>query len=228
MRRPRRSSTTGVRRLAADGWTVRAVVEQDAVGRMATVRLDAPADVETAAVVDLLFASSGIEPEVSQGADALEVLPSVTLPVAEVGALIVLKLLARAPTRPRTTPISPCYSTSLARTISRQRVASHAWSLTAATTGARTWSPRSSSTDADRAVDVGVGGATASDGATTRRRPGGRPQGTRRPPARRRPSLPDPRPRHARPARRRRRRTGARAGCACRPSRAIVRRARRR
>jgi predicted nucleotidyltransferase len=90
-----------VRALANEGWRVSAVVEQEAVGRLATVRLDAPHDVDTAAVVDLLFASSGVEPELAQDADVLEVLPGVTVPVARVAHLIVLKLLARSPARPQ-------------------------------------------------------------------------------------------------------------------------------
>ena len=90
-----------VRRLASEGWRVSAVIEQEAVNRLATVRLEAPRDVDTAAVVDLLFASSGIEPELADDADLLEVLPGVTLPVAGVAHLIVLKLLARAPARPQ-------------------------------------------------------------------------------------------------------------------------------
>jgi predicted nucleotidyltransferase len=90
-----------VRGLAGDGWRVDAVIEQEAVDRLATVRLGAPSDLDTAAVVDLLFASSGIESELTREADGLEVLPGVSLPVARVGALIVLKLLARAPERPQ-------------------------------------------------------------------------------------------------------------------------------
>jgi predicted nucleotidyltransferase len=87
--------------LASEGWRVSAVVEQEAVDRLATVRLDVPHDVDTAAVVDLLFASSGIEPELARDAEPLEVLPGVTLPVARVAHLIVLKLLARTPARPQ-------------------------------------------------------------------------------------------------------------------------------
>ncbi len=41
------------------GYSVRAVLEHDATGRMSTVRLGAGGSV----VTDLLFASSGIEPE---------------------------------------------------------------------------------------------------------------------------------------------------------------------
>jgi hypothetical protein len=87
--------------LATEGWWVSAVVEQEAVDRLATVRLDVPHDVDTAAVVDLLFASSGIELELVRDAELLEVLPGVTLPVACVAHLIVLRVLARSPERPQ-------------------------------------------------------------------------------------------------------------------------------
>jgi hypothetical protein len=51
--------------------------------------------------VDLLFASSGIEAEIVRDADRLEVLPGLRLPVASVGHLIVLKLLAMNAQRPQ-------------------------------------------------------------------------------------------------------------------------------
>lgn len=77
------------------GYSVQATVEQKAVGRLATVRL-APPEAESAGiVVDLLFASSGIEPEVVRAADLLELFPGLTLPVAQVGHLIALKVLSR-------------------------------------------------------------------------------------------------------------------------------------
>jgi hypothetical protein len=44
-------------------------------------------------VVDLLFASSGIEYELVAGATRLEVLPQLTAPVASTGHLIALKVL---------------------------------------------------------------------------------------------------------------------------------------
>ena len=87
--------------LVTDGWRVSAVIEQEAVNRLATVRLDAPHDVNTTAVVDLLFASSGIESELVRDAELLEVLPGVTLPVACIAHLIVLKMLARSSERPQ-------------------------------------------------------------------------------------------------------------------------------
>jgi predicted nucleotidyltransferase len=46
-------------------------------------------------VVDLLFASSGIEREIVDAAERIEVVPGLRLPVAGVGHLIALKLLAR-------------------------------------------------------------------------------------------------------------------------------------
>ncbi|TLG16529.1 hypothetical protein FEK35_04620 [Nocardia cyriacigeorgica] len=46
-------------------------------------------------VVDLLFASSGIEPEIVGAAEQLEIFPGLIMPVARTGHLIALKLLAR-------------------------------------------------------------------------------------------------------------------------------------
>jgi predicted nucleotidyltransferase len=83
-----------VRSLRARGYTVGALVEQDAVGRLATVRLTRSLD-PAAPVIDLLFASSGIEPEVVAEADAIELLPKLRIHVATIGHLIALKVLAR-------------------------------------------------------------------------------------------------------------------------------------
>ena len=53
-------------------------------------------------VVDLLFASSGIEGEIVASATSMEILPALFLPVAVVGHLVALKLLATdALTRPQ-------------------------------------------------------------------------------------------------------------------------------
>ena len=46
-------------------------------------------------VVDLLFASSGIEPEVVAAVELIEAVPGLTVPVARLGHLIALKVLAR-------------------------------------------------------------------------------------------------------------------------------------
>lgn len=80
-----------VRNLAARGYRPDLVQEHER-GRLATVRLTNP---ESPIVTDLLFASSGIEPEVVAGAEVLEVLPGFEIPVATIGHLIALKLLAR-------------------------------------------------------------------------------------------------------------------------------------
>jgi predicted nucleotidyltransferase len=45
--------------------------------------------------VDLLFASSGIEPEVVNRAEEIELVPGLSVPVARTGHLVALKALAR-------------------------------------------------------------------------------------------------------------------------------------
>lgn len=81
-----------VQELVARGYRVTATVEQVKTGRLATVRLAAPG--RSALVVDLLFASCGIEPEIVKAAEPLEILPSLVVPVARIGHLIAMKLLA--------------------------------------------------------------------------------------------------------------------------------------
>jgi predicted nucleotidyltransferase len=82
-------------RLQALGYTVLVVLEQEATGRLATVRLRPPNETEGGVLVDLLFASSGIEPEITQAAEALDILPGLHVPVARIGHLMALKILAR-------------------------------------------------------------------------------------------------------------------------------------
>jgi predicted nucleotidyltransferase len=84
-----------IRALASDGFMASTVIEQDAVGRMAMVRLS---DREGTSV-DILFASSGIEKEIVRDAEPLEVVRGVIIPVARIGHLIALKLLSVAPGR---------------------------------------------------------------------------------------------------------------------------------
>lgn len=81
--------------LQSGGYRVLSVVEQKATKRLSTVRL-VPSSSDTHGVVlDLLFASSGIEREVVQRAEKLEIMPGIALPVACIGHLIALKVLAR-------------------------------------------------------------------------------------------------------------------------------------
>ncbi len=61
--------------LRSSGFLVQTVVEQESVGRLATVRLAFSPQGQTP-VVDLLFASSGIETEIVAAAETLELLPS--------------------------------------------------------------------------------------------------------------------------------------------------------
>ncbi len=76
-------------------------MEQESVQRLATVRLAASGETGEGVVVDLLFASSGIEPEVSANAESLTILDGVVAPVALLGHLLALKVLAEDPRRPQ-------------------------------------------------------------------------------------------------------------------------------
>lgn len=77
------------------GYSVLATLEQTSARRLATVRLRVTGETAEGVVIDLLFASSGIESEVVAEADVLEVVPGLEVPVARLAHLIVLKLLAR-------------------------------------------------------------------------------------------------------------------------------------
>ncbi len=72
------------------GYSVSALVESDVEGRLAIAQLEH----DDGLLLDLLFASSGIEAEVVADAEEVEVLPGLVLPVASVGHLIALKLLS--------------------------------------------------------------------------------------------------------------------------------------
>ncbi len=85
-----------VRTLLGHGYRLLAQLEQDATRRLATVRLaPPPGDAVPGVVIDLLFASSGIEPEVVAAATPLEIFPGMVVPVATLSHLIALKVLAR-------------------------------------------------------------------------------------------------------------------------------------
>ena len=82
-------------RLSNRGYLPQVPIEQVATGRLATVRMKPPGSVGETVVVDLLFASSGIEREVVERAESLEVFRGVQVPVACLADLIALKLLSR-------------------------------------------------------------------------------------------------------------------------------------
>lgn len=84
-----------VHSLQADGYRVLALVEQQVAARIATVRLASPRAVDEGVVLDLLFASSGIEHEVVGSADEMELFGGIRAPIATVSSLIALKVLSR-------------------------------------------------------------------------------------------------------------------------------------
>lgn len=77
------------------GYTIVASVEHVTSGRLATARLLPPDEPEGGILVDLIFASSGVEPEIVAAAEAVEILAGVTVPVSATAHLLVLKILAR-------------------------------------------------------------------------------------------------------------------------------------
>jgi hypothetical protein len=83
-----------IRELRERDYRIEAIVEQEAVGRLATVRLASSSEPQ-APVIDLVFASSGIEAEVVADAEPIELLPALTMGVARTGHLIALKVLSR-------------------------------------------------------------------------------------------------------------------------------------
>jgi predicted nucleotidyltransferase len=90
-----REAESLIHRLQSRGHVVRSTVEQEATGRLATVRLLPPGETASGVVTDLLFASSGIEPEIVAAAERLEVLAGVTVGVGQPGHLIAMKVLSR-------------------------------------------------------------------------------------------------------------------------------------
>ncbi len=81
-----------VRSLSGSGYRIETVIESEVEGRLATVRLISEGEREI--FIDLLFASSGIEPEVVKTAEPIEVFHDITIKVASRAALIALKTLS--------------------------------------------------------------------------------------------------------------------------------------
>jgi predicted nucleotidyltransferase len=90
-----RAAEALVHSLQASGFRTLATVEQEALHRLATARMAPLGDQPQGIMLDLLFASSGIEAEVCAEADLLEVFPEVFVPVAGLHHLMALKALAR-------------------------------------------------------------------------------------------------------------------------------------
>lgn len=87
--------------LVAGGFTLVLSLEQRALDRLATVRLLPPGESGAGILIDLLFASSGIEAEICRDAEPIELVAGLTVPVATVGHLLALKVLATEPDRPQ-------------------------------------------------------------------------------------------------------------------------------
>ena len=87
--------------LVARGFALQVSLEQRAIGRLATVRMTPPGESAEGIIVDLLFASTGIEADICAAAEIIEVADAVKLPVATAGHLLVMKLLSRSAERPQ-------------------------------------------------------------------------------------------------------------------------------
>lgn len=87
--------------LVAHGYRGLATIEQTAKARLSTARLVAPHQPAGGIVVDLLFASSGIEPELVSQSVELDIGSVSPVPVARIGHLIALKLLSHDTSRPQ-------------------------------------------------------------------------------------------------------------------------------
>ncbi|MEO8257056.1 MAG: nucleotidyl transferase AbiEii/AbiGii toxin family protein [Acidobacteriota bacterium] len=83
-----------IRMVRRAGYEIEAIVKQDAVGRLATARFRRSLE-PTSPVIDLLFASSGIDQEIVAEADEIELLPRLIIRVATIAHLMALKVLAR-------------------------------------------------------------------------------------------------------------------------------------
>lgn len=88
-----REAETTAMRLRGLGYEVESFVEHEYVDRLATIRMRST--VAGGVVIDVLFASSGIEPEIIQEAEWVELVPGLAMPVARAAHLVALKLLAR-------------------------------------------------------------------------------------------------------------------------------------
>lgn len=82
------------RSLMQRGYQLLAQLEHETTGRLVAVRLAAPGD-GPQLVVDLMFASSGIESEIITASELLEIVPGLPVRVACIEHLIALKVLAR-------------------------------------------------------------------------------------------------------------------------------------
>jgi predicted nucleotidyltransferase len=81
-----------IQSLTLRGYAADTLVEHEARGRLATVRLKPPT--HRSLLVDLLFAASGIEREIVADAQPIEVIDGLIVPVATIPHLIAMKMLS--------------------------------------------------------------------------------------------------------------------------------------
>lgn len=79
------------------GYVVRATVEHDAVGRLATARLQHSCGI----VCDLIFATCGVEAEIIRDAEPLDLFDEVQVMTATTEGLLAMKVLSATDQRPR-------------------------------------------------------------------------------------------------------------------------------
>lgn len=84
-----------VHHLHSAGFQPFATVEHEKTKRLATARIAPFGSSPQGLVLDILFASSGIEDEICMAAENLLVFPDLTVPVARIHHLIALKTLSR-------------------------------------------------------------------------------------------------------------------------------------
>jgi hypothetical protein len=85
--------------LIGGGYHVHSLLEHETTLRLATIRLDGPLPATPIVIVDLLFASCGIEPEIVMAADTLEIARGLRMPVARSVHLIAMKVLSQSSAR---------------------------------------------------------------------------------------------------------------------------------
>jgi hypothetical protein len=78
------------------GYEIVSALEQTARHRLSTVRLRRDG---RGPIVDLLFATCGIEVEIVRAAEPIEIVPGLIAEVAQIGHLIAMKLVSRDPKR---------------------------------------------------------------------------------------------------------------------------------
>ena len=89
--------------LQRKGWRAETILEHTYFDKdiIATVRFLTPKS--PTVHVDILFASSGIEKEIIEQAEVIEIFQGIEIPIAQIGHLLALKILSESPERSRDT-----------------------------------------------------------------------------------------------------------------------------